>query len=179
MSSLSLILRAVACAIALVLAACGSKTGSTADVARQNAAPEPDVVIDDGLVEALAEDADPHTLYIVGNQYATGDGAEKDQNIAERLWRVACDKGHAYACSIYGARQIEHKNYEEAARTLTIAGENGVKDAIANLIELHDSEAWPGASAEEAVRWHEALQLLQSLEVDEVGEVGGSDQPTG
>jgi TPR repeat protein len=119
--------------------------------------------IADGLVEQLAEKFDPRTLYVVGNQYATGDGGvEKDQDIAERLWSVSCERGHAYACSIYGSRQIEHGNFEEAARTLTMAAEAGVMDAISNLIELHDSEAWPGASTEESVKWYEALQILQN-----------------
>ncbi|MFK7885865.1 MAG: tetratricopeptide repeat protein [Gammaproteobacteria bacterium] len=118
--------------------------------------------IADGLVENLATKYDPRTLYVVGNQYATGDGVEKDQDIAERLWRVSCERGHAYACSIYGSRQIEHQDYAEAARTLTMAAEAGVVDAIPNLIELHDSDAWPGASAEESVKWFEALQLLQN-----------------
>ena len=149
-----------ALALGATLVACGpaesSDTPTTPDTTN--------VVIDAGEVEALAQNMDPRTLYVVGNQYAVGDGVEKDQNIAERLWRVACDKGHAYACSVYGARQIEHRNFEEAARTLTLAAENGVMDAITNLIELHDSEAWPGASSEESVRWYEALQLLQAQE---------------
>lgn len=119
--------------------------------------------IADGLVEQLAQKFDPRTLYVVGNQYATGDGGvEIDQDIAERLWSVSCERGHAYACSIYGSRQIEHGNFEEAARTLTMAAEAGVMDAISNLIELHDSEAWPGASVEESVKWYEALQILQN-----------------
>lgn len=142
-------------------AACSSE--NPADSAAVKEAPAaPGVALPEGSVEALAETADPRTLYVLGNAYATGDGVQIDQDIAERLWRVACDKGHAYACSIYGARQIEHENYEEAARTLTLAAENGVIDAISNLIQLHDNEAWPGASAEESVRWFEALQLLQA-----------------
>lgn len=123
---------------------------------------EPQIDISAGLVEELAAKFDPRTLYVVGNQYATGDGIDKDQDIAERLWKVSCERGHAYACSIYGSRQIEHKNYEEAARTLTMAAEAGVIDAISNLIELHDADAWPGASAEESVKWYEALQILQN-----------------
>ncbi|MEM6640511.1 MAG: hypothetical protein AAF610_11510 [Pseudomonadota bacterium] len=120
-----------------------------------------DVVIEDGEVEALAENMDPRTLYVVANQYATGDGVDEDQNIAERLWRVACDKGHAYACSIFGARQIDHENFDDAARTLTMAAEQGVTDAIANLIQLHGNEAWSGADPTVRLQWQQAQQLLE------------------
>ncbi|MEO1573979.1 MAG: hypothetical protein AAFU65_03375 [Pseudomonadota bacterium] len=150
------------CTLALALCASCSSEGSDGAAPTAAEAPAASDTLPDGSVEALAETADPRTLYVLGNAYATGDGVEVDQDIAERLWRVACDKGHAYACSIYGARQIEHENYEEAARTLTLAAENGVIDAISNLIELHDNEAWPGASSEESVRWFEVLQLLQA-----------------
>jgi TPR repeat protein len=119
------------------------------------------VTIADGLVEDLARRAQPHTLYVVGNQYAVGDGVERDQDIAERLWRVACDKGHAFACATIGSRQIEHGNYDEAARTLALAAQDGVIDAIRNLIELHGNANWPGASPSERERWRDVLQAVE------------------
>ena len=150
----------------LALAACGQSASDTPKTPAVGP-PQQSVEIADGLVEELAERADPRTLYVVGNQYAMGEGVEKDQDIAERLWRVACDKGHAYACNNYGSRQIGYGNYDEAARTLTMAAQAGVLDAIRNLIELHDNPAWPGASIDESVKWYSVMQALENPEPEQ------------
>jgi TPR repeat protein len=145
--------------IALVtVAGCGDAPGDSA----RTSDPQTKVTIADGLVEDLARKAQPHTLYVVGNQYATGDGVEIDQDIAERLWQVACDKGHAFACANFGSRQIERANYDEAARALTRAAENGVTAAMANLVELHNNPHWAGASQEQSARWRDVLQAVEN-----------------
>ena len=147
--------------LTLALSACGQNASDNPEPAPE---PKTDVELAAGLVEDLAERSDPRTLYIVGNQYAVGDGVDKDQDIAERLWRVACEKGHAFACNNYGSRQIGYGNYDEAARTLTMAAQTGVIDAVRNLIELHDNPQWAGASIDESVKWYEVLQALENPE---------------
>ncbi|MFK8015990.1 MAG: tetratricopeptide repeat protein [Gammaproteobacteria bacterium] len=160
--------------LAIALSACTQDTNGGPAPTEPPIADE--VEIADGLVEHLAEGSDPRTLYIVGNQYAVGDGVEKDQDIAERLWLVACDKGHAYACNNYGSRQIGYGNFDEAARTLTLAAQTGVIDAVRNLIELHDNSQWTGASIDESVKWFEVLQALENPEPQQST---SGDQPQG
>ena len=153
-----------------LLAACGN--------ADQPAAPEEaDLALAKGTVEALATDADPRTLFIVGTRYATGDGVPEDQDIAERLWKVACDKGHAFACSNYGSRLIGAGDYDAAATYLARAGEAGVIDAIQNLIELHDNPGWSGASVDESVRWQRARDVLQAPAQSPVPDAPDPDAP--
>lgn len=132
----------------------------------EDAAPAQPVTLADGLVEQLAAGSDPHTLYTIGNDYAVGAGVDKDQDIAERLWKVACDKGHAFACSNYGSRQIEHNDFDEAERYLKLAAEAGVVPAIRNLSELYDNHSWSGASVEESIKWFTVLQALENPEPD-------------
>ncbi len=152
--------------IAIALTACDAAPSAPAT----ETAPETDAVIAQGEVEKLAETADPRTLYVLGNQYAVGDGVDKDQDIAERLWAVACDKGHAYACSNYGSRQIGYGNFDEAERTLIKAAEAGVIDAARNLSELYDNSEWSGTSPNESVKWFEVVQALESPAVSPTSE---------
>lgn len=156
----------------VLLAGCGEAAPPPEAVSE----PPAQATIDDGLVEALAADKDPHTLYTVANDYAVGAGVEQDQDIAERLWKAACKKGHGYACSNYGSRQIDKGDYDEAAVYLTYAAEAGIVPAIRNLIELYENNNWAGANVDESIKWFEALQALENPQPEQTPV---TDEPPG
>ncbi len=107
----------------------------------------------DAEVERLTAGASPKAIYLVANQFALGDGVEQDQQMAERLWKRACEMDHVRACSIYGSRRMGAADYVAAEAPLETAALGGDVDAIRNLVQLHSNASWAGASFEKRLKW--------------------------
>lgn len=119
------------------------------------ATPDMDVEVD-----RLTAGSSPKAIYLVGNQFALGDGVDQDQAMAERLWQRACQQQHVRACSIYGSRLIGAGDFAGAATPLETAAQAGDLDAIRNLVQLHSNANWPGASFEKRLQWMAVLNEI-------------------
>lgn len=160
----------VAIAFALLLAACADAQPPAGPVSAT--APETATAPDmDAEVDRLTAGISAKAIYLVGNQFALGDGVDQDQKMAERLWKRACEQEHTRSCSIYGSRLIGVGDFAAAEAPLETAAQAGDVDAIRNLVQLHSNANWPGASFERRMQWMAVL-----AEIDGTAPMGSATE---
>ena len=110
------------------------------------------------LAELELGDADAQ--FNLGERYYNGDGVDRDEEEAERLWRLAAEQGHADAQLSLGkfADRFTYRT-AEAGRWYRLAAEQGHVDAQYELGNwnaglIFNAEGDRLRDAAEAVRWY-------------------------
>ena len=162
----SLLLPSVA--VSVFLTACSAGDAPAEPTAASNRA---------RTVESIADQAEPHTLYVVANDYATGTDVEPDQELEEQLWLIACEKGHPESCGTLGGRLIGAGRLEEAERVLLQGAELADLSSVKNLIEIYANDDWSGSNPMEAARWRGLLEQLGAAQPQHSPATTSQDDP--
>ncbi|EGB12549.1 hypothetical protein AURANDRAFT_35793 [Aureococcus anophagefferens] len=72
-------------------------------------------------------------MVVLGVSYQNGSGVKLDKKKAERLFRMAADRGHAVAQSNLGILLYHEEKFEEAFRYFVLAADQGFTDGENNL----------------------------------------------
>jgi TPR repeat protein len=77
------------------------------------------------IYRRAVELGDVDAMVFLGEMYKYGEGVKLDKKKADRLFRMAADRGHAAAQTSLGALLYSEKKFEEAFRYFALAANQG------------------------------------------------------